>query len=712
MSKIASNNFRVKASRASFLVKTALVATALTIGIGLTTRASDPLSYARFYRDDSASIEERGLFLYHEIGCAQCHPKVTGLPPRLGPNLVGILDRVNPEWLVDFLKGQPQASMVSQPCSQTGQAVAILAYLQTIQKQPSKNTRVPRHVNRERGDQLFFEIGCAACHSGPNEQPEADSIDRQSIAPLDQLSKKYDLLSLTSFLKQPNKTHPSGRMPHFDLSDFDATDLAGFLLQHQGSNGATAETIRSVNYPLDLAETGHAAIEKGQCYRCHLDLKEAFLSTHDKWPLANPNQGCLSGESSNNRPTYHLPKTIKAAIVAYLESPLTRPLALSQQRNLNIAIHNCLHCHRRGGQGGPLPSREAYFKGDPDMGDAGRMPPPLTAIEEKLQSQWLHQVLNGQAPTIRHYLKTRMPHFQDFSTYFPIPRQSEKEDQSKAVPVNPELAELTSAGSKLVGPSGLNCVTCHRWDQRPSLGIDGMDLIHAKLRLRKEWLKPFLENPSKFLPNTLMPSFWPDGIAAHQAILKGDSERQIEAIIAFLRESQKPPQDYPLNQPNTYELTPKNKPIIQRTFMEGVGTRAILVGFPQGIHMAYDAQKCGPALSWQGRFFDAYDTWFTRRMPFQRPLESNTHSWPLPDESNRLFRGYSLSSEGIPTFLHDRGKTRVKETFFIRSGTLHRRLEWTPLSAPVPVIVHPTSLKVSVVQQSPGVTEWAYSRHD
>ena len=71
------------------------------------------------------------------------------------------------------------------------------------------------------------------------------------------------------------------------------------------------------------------------------------------------------------------------------------------------------------------------------------------------------------------------------------------------------------------------CITCHRWGDRPSLGIQGPDLSNLAARLQEGWLREYLVNPAAYRPGTLMPSFWPGGKSFNPAILGGDTDKQI-----------------------------------------------------------------------------------------------------------------------------------------------------------------------------------------
>jgi cytochrome c551/c552 len=65
----------------------------------------------------------------------------------------------------------------------------------------------------------------------------------------------------------------------------------------------------------------------------------------------------------------------------------------------------------------------------------------------------------------------------------------------------------------------------------------GPNLKDVRLKLRKEWVPVWLENPQKFRPETKMPTFWrfAGGIGDHDAKLRDkDGEDQIQAISAYL----------------------------------------------------------------------------------------------------------------------------------------------------------------------------------
>src|SRR4029078_10107998 len=65
----------------------------------------------------------------------------------------------------------------------------------------------------------------------------------------------------------------------------------------------------------------------------------------------------------------------------------------------------------------------------------------------------------------------------------------------------------------------------------------GPNLKDVRLKLRKEWIPVWLENPQAFRPETKMPTFWriASGVGDRPAHLRDkDGEEQIQAISAYL----------------------------------------------------------------------------------------------------------------------------------------------------------------------------------
>jgi mono/diheme cytochrome c family protein len=98
-------------------------------------------------------------------------------------------------------------------------------------------------------------------------------------------------------------------------------------------------------------------------------------------------------------------------------------------------------------------------------------------------------------------------------------------------------------------------------------------------------------------------------------------------------------------------LSPKDRPIIYRNFIAGTTSRAIGVGFPGEINLAWSADHLGPELMWTGKFIDAGLHWTDRGAGNQQPAGESVVKLSAPSlPEGALFKGYSLDRQGNPTF--------------------------------------------------------------
>lgn len=98
-------------------------------------------------------------------------------------------------------------------------------------------------------------------------------------------------------------------------------------------------------------------------------------------------------------------------------------------------------------------------------------------------------------------------------------------------------------------------------------------------------------------------------------------------------------------------LTPKDRPVIYRNFIAGTTARAIGVGFPGGLNLAWSADHLGPELLWRGKFIDAGRHWTDRGQGNQEPAGEKIITLPKTElPGTARFKGYTLDSQGNPTF--------------------------------------------------------------
>lgn len=635
-----------------------------------------------------------GRLLYNELGCANCHGGETGLPKRQGPSLTGITQRVKHDWLFKFLSNPSAAhegTTMPRLLPDEAEADAVLHFLGTLTAAVVKPKPV-RHVNTVRGSALFHSIGCVACHKpDPAFTPEsgkpAEKDFTYASVLFPNLEEKYVLTSLIDFIRDPLKHRPDGRMPRTEMDEQDAMDLAGYLLNFEGSDGSVAAGIPGFKPDPAKAERGKALMETLRCAACHDLPKVAPVAAMTMTKLT---RGCMEARPGATVPKYELTQIQREALVAYLQNR-AKPLPTKDQATATLHALNCVACHDRDGMGGPDAARKQYFQGDHNLGDTGKFPPPLTDAGRKLQPDWLGKVLTGEA-RVRPYLQTKMPIYGKAADALSALLGKADAKPEAALPGGDD-----TAGRKLFGTvGGLGCITCHRWGQQPALGIQALDLSQLGQRLQPGWLHDYLINPAAHRPGTLMPSFWPQGVAANQEILGGDTKRQIASLYSFAKSANGTPEGFPEHAAGEYELIPIDHPIVQRTFMEGVGTHAILIGFPAGFHLAYDAKSARPVLAWKGKFFDAYNTWFSRFAPFEKPLGDGIVKWSaLAKDAPVLdFKGYRLDEQHIPTMLLSLGKVSIEDRFEGVATGLQRTLRWDATALPSLAISHPEGVTV------------------
>lgn len=672
-----------------------LSALVLSAATCLAEAAPHVVGYERFHSETPTA--EGGAILFSELGCAGCHGGSATVVRRKGPRLIDLSQRIERDWLVDFLKN-PESGRKGSTMPQLFHGVsdeeldAVVAYLGSI----GKGIKYPadRHANAERGSALYHEKGCIACHAPTPDfrspQGPGEALVPELAIAHPEFRKKTSLEALNHFLTSPGSYRPDGRMPHIQLDRQEALDIAAHLINYQGSDPRELSGVTP--WPKsspELIEAGKVIVTKFNCASCH-DLPG--LTPGALMPLSGSSGDagghCLSSEPVAGIPHYDLTDTQRDSLKLFLsgERPEKDP-----DGKLTLAAMNCYACHDRDGIGGPTTETNAFFIGDESIGDSGRIPPPLTGIGHKLQADWMKSVFAGEEESrVRPYMKTQMPayaaHAEVFTKWF---QEMDAVSDAKEIVIRPDDIE---SGRKLLGiHGGTNCITCHNWGGQKSLGIPALDISNLDSRLQPGWFREYLLNPASYRPGTLMPPLWPGGQSMVPDVLEGDTERQIAAIWGFIKDGQGVPEGFPDRSGGQFELVPEDRPVIQRTFFEKTGTKAILVGFPGEIHLAYDGSRGRPSLVWRGRFFDAYDTWFTRAAPFENPLSDELYLFAEGGGDGR-FLGYRIDEKGNPTFIKVEGDREITENYRVEEGTLIRTIRWEE-GAP-PAVVHPTGAEV------------------
>ena len=648
-----------------------------------------------------------GRVLLAELGCANCHLAEGAAPcgvERRGPiALERVAARAGREWLRKWLlapqtmkPGCGMPALLGEPSAASADVDALLDLFESTARGGAEAAAPPPAPAADaldaallaRGDELYHEVGCVACH-GPLESParafgdEHLGAERPAFAapaPFGDLAGKWRATELAAFLRDPVSIRSHGRMPSLGLDENEAAAIAADLVQRFG---AAPPVDASAAPDPARVERGRALFAERGCADCHTlgDEKAAAASKAPPISKLEGSRGCLAANAAARgaAPRYELDAATRAALAAGLASVRrargTGSPIDATQRTL-VALH-CTACHARDDTGGMPEPLLAYCRSrvEADLGDEGRLPPKLDGVGIRLQSPWIEQVVSDGARA-RPYLGTRMPHFggdvakvvaTGLAEIEGVWRSDEPRLSSNPTAPPPDK-ELMVAGRKLAGSGGLSCITCHSFGNRPSAGTPGLDFLQFAKRIRGEWWRTYALSPLRFKPGTRMPTFFEDGKSAAVAILDGDATQQIDALWAWFETAGDMPAPEGVPSGQRMVLDVGDRPKIFRTFLERAGSRGIAIGFPSGLHFAFDADQIRLCEAWRGEFLDVAPVWTGRGgnvAPQLGPIVWSAPAGPAlllqppasdwPSDSGRAhglkFRGYELDADGTPTFL-------------------------------------------------------------
>ncbi|WP_145418658.1 c-type cytochrome [Planctomycetes bacterium K23_9] len=674
--------------------------------------------FERFARHGDIDSAEGGRLLISELSCVACHAsEQQSLQPKRGPNLSVAGVQLSSDWMKRFIAAphetKPGTTMphilATLPAKdREATVVAITEFLRAQQAEfpvikAGGASAVPhefwKHGDPSAGRKLFHRIGCVACHepdptyetveTQPTvlslvlEQLSPDEIEEMGLAsatrrvasvPLHELSKKYSAQSLTHFLLDPHRTRISGRMPKFDLNVVQAADIAAWITQRDGSGPSMASEFHPAKVDQPLAEKGRVLFAALGCANCHSAGKVKPSATAKAWgTLRATDHSCLN--SATGLPDFGLNDDQQQAISSAIDSAM--PSATGQGDSLDadaLARHtllqfNCFACHQRDKIGGVGRYRKACFEtfGNIDVGDEGRLPPPLTGVGHKLLPKSLEDVFSGKAK-LRPHMTIQMPGFPQAGMR-DLPTQLSRADQQDEI-AEQELFPLEDehmAAGRILLDTG--CVQCHSLQGNMLPGVVGVELSDVTNRVRPQWFRDFLLDPAHLKPGTRMPSFFPDGKGQLKTVYGGDASRQISALWHYLKQSanQPLPQKLEKSRSQNFELIPEDRPLLLRTFMKDAGTHAIAVGLPEKISFAFDAERVRLATAWKGRFLDAQGTWFVRFAPPAEQLGDDSIVFPdaslfvQDNDAEMRFQGFRLDPSGVPTFLYQMAGCDVQD---------------------------------------------------
>lgn len=482
-----------------------------------------------------------------------------------------------------------------------------------------------------------------------------------------------------------------------------------------------------------LVQKGKAAFMSLGCASCHqVDAAKTPLAKL-KAPALNAlnpagKGGCLDAAVQAGRPRFAFDAEQRAALQKTLVEwkpgvPVANAATALEQQ---MSALSCYACHVRDGKGGPDKARANYFTYEVlvDLGDEGRLPPHLTGVGAKLTTEGFFDALHS-GKRYRSSMATRMPGFGKDNIGH-LPELFAKVDEGKVAAHQTQFApNMVEDGRKLTGRTTLACINCHAWGNLRLPGAEGLDLLQVPRRIRPEWFHAWLTTPNALRPGTRMPTAWPDGKSFFPMIQNGNVDRQMDAIWAYLKAGDKGGIPTGLGASDSKMLVALDEPIVFRTFLDKFGAHAILVGFPQRMHLAFDANRIRTAVAWSGDFISTKAAWEGRageyapipsssivNFPDGPPfaiLASLTDAWPQDPPKKKgvsrtpagwRFVGYRLDEKRNPTFLYKIGEIDVEETPTIESrakgSVLVRRFRFVAATPPMDLFLRAADGKTIV----------------
>lgn len=474
---------------------------------------------------------ENGKQLIQTIGCVGCH-QVEGIDDkwnmvgqRKGPYLTNLGSKVNPDWLVSWLKQpnhyDPSTIMPSFRLTDK-EANDIAAYLLA-----SKN---------EQFADLTF--------------PALDKKVRDEILVTDYLSA-FDPIAVA----QEKLEKMSDRERTLELGRRSINKYGCYSCHHISGFEGDLPPIGP-----ELTKEGSKPVEQfGFGQQTHVPkTRQAWLTQHLKlpsiWDVGVPKPF----KDLNKMPNFYLTDSEVESIVGVILGLVSDKIPLSGKYQMTagekqywegmkvVNKYNCTGCHQVDGLGGAL--SEAFD-------DKGYGPPWLVREGMRVQTDWLYNFLKNVHP-IRPYIEVRMPNFpftnEELNKIVSgFQGGADQETFEGDIKVRWEPGEREAA---LKIWNELACTTCHTggFTSDPA---QAPNLHYAKRRLRPEWMDAWLANPYSFLPYTSMPAFWDGGdgtlIPAVEGVLDDDPKRQIQAVRKLVQEFgyNNDPKPFPLNSP-------------------------------------------------------------------------------------------------------------------------------------------------------------------
>ena len=241
-------------------------------------------------------IADQGAVLFRQMFCTTCHSlaitragQTTLIGGHIGPELTKVGSKVNPDWLVAWLRN-PQQYLPRSEMPRYGWSdedlFKVTRYIQTKLTDPDLLSDVPElgtptaaEINL--GQRLFVQKGCSSCHAlegipaAAEFGPDLSGIGGKTTSQLEFGQSKIPrnlIAYIQAKITDPVAVNPAARMPQFHLEPGSLEAITTALLSMTGEPQTPAWTRLEV--PAAKAEFHPAGefgklYERYKCYVCH-----------------------------------------------------------------------------------------------------------------------------------------------------------------------------------------------------------------------------------------------------------------------------------------------------------------------------------------------------------------------------------------------------------------------------------------------------------
>jgi ABC-type phosphate/phosphonate transport system substrate-binding protein/cytochrome c2 len=490
---------------------------------------------------DGAPRLSRGRELIAASGCVACHD-IPGFeevaPPRVSLAATGA--KVTAAWLRRWLSDPAQ--VISRPRMPTfrfqpRELDAIVAFLADQRGEP---LALPPGVDplkgdSERGALLVREGMCISCHA-------VNGKGGDVAADLGQIGSKVNATWLYRFLENPHAFNAETLMPHYRFEGKDLADVVSFLMTEYVSDEAAPPAEPAKERDPALIAEGRDLVEQKGCLGCH------SMTGVERQPKIGPPLAGIGARDVKDLEfgdDVETPRTLSDWLYAKLERPegfnasakmpsfrldgdsaaavMMALLALVKEPALPGRIVGATPppTYRPGGDFGRVWGRYRCGSCHQVKGSGGTVShAPLDLEGSQVNPGWLFDFLKFPY-TLRPIVPARMPRLrvsdEDARTLTGY-LQSVFIDDRIPSEINPPLSDgEASRGAFLFDELG--CAACHMSGKQG--GYVGPVLDDVGARLRPGWLMAWIQHPTRFRPETIMPE-------------RGLSDADARSLAAFL----------------------------------------------------------------------------------------------------------------------------------------------------------------------------------